>query len=261
MGISTTVDLRSAGVKAMQAAPQPWLSNTGFKTKFEEKQTLDAQAFLDLACVAGKVAEYGSKETIFTQGDPATSVLYIQKGSVKLTLVNEVGEEAVVAILGPGDFLGVKCLTGQPERMRTAETITPSTILVIEKQEMIRRLHAERAFRDQFIKHVLSRNIRVEEDLIDQLFNSSEKRLARALLLLSRHREQGRPQEMFPGISQEMLGEMIGTTRNRVSFFMNKFRKLGFIEYDNRIRGLQINKSLLGVVLQDQRFEHGTPEH
>jgi CRP-like cAMP-binding protein len=251
MEISIAIDPRSAGVRAMQsAAPRPWFSDTRFKTKFEDKQAFDAQAFLDLARVAGKVMEYGSKETVFTQGDPATSVLYIQKGSVKLTLVNEVGEEAVVAILGPGDFLGVKCLAGQPQRMRTAATITPSTILVIEKPEMIRLLHAERAFRDQFIKHVLSRNIRVEEDLIDQLFNSSEKRLARALLLVSRYREQGRAQEMLPEVSQEMLAEMIGTTRPRVSFFMNKFRKLGFIEYGGRLRGLQINTSLLSAVLQ-----------
>jgi CRP/FNR family cyclic AMP-dependent transcriptional regulator len=249
MGISIAVDLRSAGAKAMQApAPRPWPNNTRIKTKLAEKQAFDVQVFLDPAGVRRRVVEYGSKETVFTQGDPATSVLYIQKGGVKLSVVNEAGKEAVVAILGPGDFFGEACLAGQPQRVRTAATITPSTILVIEKPEMIRLLHAERALFDQFIKHVLSRNIQVEEDLIDQLFNSSEKRLARALLLLARYREQGRPQEMLPEVSQEMLAEMIGTTRSRVNSFMNKFRKLGFIEYGGRLRGLQINQSLLIVV-------------
>jgi CRP-like cAMP-binding protein len=195
--------------------------------------------------------EYGSKVTVFTQGDPATSVLYIQKGAVKLTVVNEAGKEAVVAILGPGDFCGEGCLAGQLLRVSTAATIEPSTILVIEKPEMIRLLHAEPDLADRFIKHMLSRNNRVEEDLIDQLFNHSEKRLARILLLLAHYGKQGTPEQMVPNISQEVLAEMIGTTRSRVNLFMNKFKKLGFIEYGGRLRGLQINKSLLSVVLQD----------
>jgi|ERR1700693_640740 len=255
MGISTAIDLRSAGVKSrLAAAPRPWPSNTRFKTfktELGEKHPFDAQAFLDSAGVARKVVEYGSTEMVFTQGDSATSVLYIQKGGVKLTVVNQIGKEAVVAILGPGDFLGEGCLTGQPQRVETAATITPSTILVIEKPEMIRLLHAEQALSDRFIKHVLSRSIRFEEDLVDQLFNSAEKRLARTLLLLARYGKQDRPEKMVPGISQEVLAEMIGTTRPRVNYFLNKFRKLGFIEYSGRSTGLQINKSLLSVVLHD----------
>jgi CRP/FNR family transcriptional regulator, cyclic AMP receptor protein len=252
MGISMAVNLRSAGVKAMQAAaPRPWPCNSRFKTKVGEKQAFDAQTVLDLASGVRKIVKYGSKEIVFAQGDPATSVVYIQEGIVKLAIVNQAGKEAVVAILGPGDFLGEQCLAGQPQRVETASTITLSTILVIEKPEMIRLLHAERALRDRFIKHVLSRNIRIEEALVDQLFNSSEKRLARALLLLARFGEQGRPQQLLPKVSQEMLAEMIGTTRPRVNSFMNKFRKLGFIEYGGGLRGLQINRSLARVVLRD----------
>jgi CRP/FNR family cyclic AMP-dependent transcriptional regulator len=252
MGISIAVDLRSAGVNAMQAAaPRPWPSNTRFKTKLEEKQAFDAQAFLDSTGVVREVVEYGYKETVFTQGDPATSVLYIQKGGVTLAVVNEAGKEAVVAILGPGDFVGEGCLAGQSICMATATTITPTTALVIEKHTMIRVLHGQHEFSDRFIAYMIARNIRVEEDLIDQLFNSSEKRLARALLLLAPYGEQGRPQKILSKVSQEMLAEMIGTTRPRVNFFMNKFRKLGFIEYGGRLRGLQINESLLSEVLRD----------
>jgi CRP-like cAMP-binding protein len=170
---------------------------------------------------------------------------------VKLTVVNEAGKEAVVAILGPGDFCGEGCLAGQLLRVSTAATIEPSTILVIEKPEMIRLLHAEPDLSDRFIQHMLSRNTRVEEDLIDQLFNHSEKRLARTLLLLAHYGNQDKPENMVPDISQEMLAEMIGTTRSRVNLFMNKLKKLGFIKYAGRLRGLQINKSLLSVVLRD----------
>jgi CRP-like cAMP-binding protein len=252
MGISIAVDLSSAAVKAMQAAaPRPWPSDARLKTKLEEEQLFDAQAFLHSAGVAREAVEYGSNKALFTQGDPATSVLYIQKGGVKLTVVNELGKEAVVGILGPGDFLGEGCLAGQPQRVSTAATITPSTILVIKNSELIRLLHTEPAFSDQFIKHLLSRNIRVEEDLIDQLFNSTEKRLARTLLLLARYDKEDQPEKMVPGISQEILAEMIGTTRSRVNLFMNKFRKLGFIEYGGRLRKLRINNSLLSIVLQD----------
>jgi CRP/FNR family transcriptional regulator, cyclic AMP receptor protein len=208
----------------------------------------DVQLFLDSAGVGRKLTKFRGKETVFAQGDPANNVMYIQEGGVKLTVVNETGKEAIVAILGPGDFLGEGCLAGQSIRMATATTIALTTVLVIEKREMVRALHGEREFSDRFMAYTLARNARVEEDLIDQLFNSSEKRLARTLLVLARYGAQDQPQKVIPNVSQEMLAEMIGTTRPRVSFFMNKFRKLGFIQYDGEIH---VNKSLLGVVLHD----------
>ncbi|HXN18725.1 MAG TPA: Crp/Fnr family transcriptional regulator [Candidatus Binatus sp.] len=210
--------------------------------------SFDAQAFLDSAGVARKVTDFTKKETIFTQGDPAKNVLYIQKGGVRLSVVNETGKEAVVAILGPGDFFGEGCLAGQPVRIGSATSITATSVLLIEKKEMLRVLHTEHALSDRFISYMLSRNIRIEEDLVDQLFNSSEKRLARTLLLLARYGKEDKPQKMVPKVSQEMLAEMIGTTRSRVNFFMNKFRKLGFIKYNG---GLHIDASLLSVVLHD----------
>lgn len=252
MQIATAVDHQLTGLKPMAAAtPRPWPSNATSRTEVEQHQAFDAQAFLHSAGVARKGVEYGSKVAVFTQGDPATSVLYIQKGAVKLTVVNEAGREAVVAILGPGDFCGEGCLAGQLLRASTAATIEPSTILVIEKPEMIRLLHAEPGLADRFIGHVLSRNNRVEEDLIDQLFNHTEKRLARTLLLLAHYGNHDMPEQMVPNISQEVLAEMIGTTRSRVNLFMNKFKKSGFIKYGGGLRGLQINKSLLSVVLKD----------
>jgi CRP/FNR family transcriptional regulator, cyclic AMP receptor protein len=208
----------------------------------------NAQDFLDSAGVARKVAEFKKNEAVFSQGDPAKNVLYIQKGGVRLSVVNESGKEAVVAVLGPGDFFGEGCLAGQPIRIGSATAITASTVLVIEKKEMIRVLHVEHAFSDRFITYMLSRNIRVEEDLVDQLFNSSEKRLARTLLLLARYGKEDKPQKVLPKISQEMLAEMVGTTRSRVNFFMNKFRKLGFIKYNG---GLHVDTSLLSVVLHE----------
>jgi CRP/FNR family transcriptional regulator, cyclic AMP receptor protein len=216
--------------------------------KSTQKSVFDAQAFLDSAGIARKVTEFRKKETIYSQGDPAKDVLYIQKGGVRLSVVNEAGKEAVVAILGPGDFFGEGCLAGQPIRIGTAKAVTPTTALTIEKKEMIGVLHSEHAFSDRFITYMLSRNIRIEEDLVDQLFNSSEKRLARTLLLLARYGTQDKPQGILPKIPQETLAEMVGTTRSRVNFFMNKFRKLGFIKYNG---GLQINTSLLSVVLHD----------
>ena len=192
--------------------------------------------------------EYRRSQKICAQGDPATSVMYIQDGRVKLSVVNEVGKEAVVGILGPGDFFGEGCLAGQRICMATATAITPAAILVIEKNEMMRVLHTEHALSDRFMSYILSRNIRIEEDLIDQLFNSSEKRLARTLLLLARYGKESQPQKMLPKVSQQMLAEMIGTTRTRVNFFMNKFRKLGFIRYNG---GLQVHNSLLTVVLHE----------
>ncbi|OLC95855.1 MAG: Crp/Fnr family transcriptional regulator [Acidobacteria bacterium 13_1_40CM_4_58_4] len=216
--------------------------------KLKEKRAFDAQAFLDSAGVARKIVEYRRSQKIYAQGEPATSVMYIQTGGVKLSVVNEVGKEAVVGILGPGDFFGEGCLAGQRICMGTATAITPAAILVIEKNEMMQVLHAERALSDRFMSYILSRNIRIEEDLIDQLFNSSEKRLARTLLLLARYGKDSQPQKMLPKVSQEMLAEMIGTTRSRVNFFMNKFRKLGFIQYNG---GLHVHSSLLSIVLHE----------
>jgi len=218
------------------------------KIKLKEKRAFNVQAFLDSAGVSRKIVEYRRSQKIYTQGDPATSVMYIQNGGVKLSVVSEVGKEAVVGILGSGDFFGEGCLAGQPICMGTATAITPTAILVIEKNEMMRVLHAEHALSDRFMSYILSRNIRIEEDLIDQLFNSSEKRLARTLLLLARYGKESQPQKMLPKVSQEMLAEMIGTTRTRVNFFMNKFRKLGFIHYNG---GLQVHNSLLSVVLHE----------
>jgi CRP/FNR family cyclic AMP-dependent transcriptional regulator len=210
----------------------------------------NAQAFLDSVGVARTIAEYPKSEKFYSQGDPATTVLYIQKGGVKISVVNEVGREAVVALLGPGDFFGEACLTGAPVRMGIATAIAPTTVLTIEKKEMMRVLHEEHNLSDRFIAYLLTRNVRVEADLVDQLFNSIEKRLARALLLLARYGKQAQQQKRLPPkISQETLAEMVGTTRSRVNMVMNKFRKLGFIDYSNG--GIQVHDSLLGVVLHE----------
>ena len=208
----------------------------------------DAQVFLDSAGVARKVVEFQRNATIFAQGDPSNHVMYIQMGSVRLSVVNVVGKEAVVAMLGPGDFFGEGCLAGQKVCMGTATASTPTTVLAIERVEMARVLHGEHEFSDRFIKYMLSRNIRVEADLVDQLFNSTEKRLARTLLLLARYGREGQPQRVLAKISQETLAEMIGTSRSRVNMFMNKFKKLGFIHSNG---GLHINSSLLSVVLHE----------
>ena len=211
-------------------------------------ESFDPQVFLDTAGVARKIAEFRRSESIYAQGDAANSVMYVQKGGVKLSVVNGSGKEAVVAMFGPNDFFGEGCMAGQTVRMGTATAITPTTLLIIEKNELLRVLHAEHELSDHFIRYMLAHNIRVEEDLIDQLFNSSEKRLARTLLLLARYGKQGQPVRTLPKVSQETLAEMIGTTRSRVNFFMNKFRKLGFIEYNGKIK---VNKSLLTVVLHE----------
>jgi CRP/FNR family cyclic AMP-dependent transcriptional regulator len=210
------------------------------------KTVFDVKLFLKSNGLGRKIAKFRGKETIFSQGDPAKNVIYIQEGGVKLTVVNAAGKEAVVEILVPGDFFGVRSLRGPSVYAATATAIVPTTVLVIKKEEMIRVLHAEHDFSDRFIANVLSRNARAEDALIDQLFNSSEKRLARILLLLARYGTQDQPQESIPKVSQEMLAEMVGTTRGRVNFFMNKFRKLGFIKYNGSIH---VNKSLLRVVL------------
>lgn len=208
----------------------------------------DLWTFLNTAGVARRVTKFRKSEKIYTQGDRAQSVKYIQEGRVKLSVTSKDGKEAVVAVLGPGDFFGEGCLAGQPVCMGTATAIVPTSILSIDKKEMMRMLHAEHEFSDRFIAHMLTRNIRIEEDLVDQLFNSSEKRLARILLLMARYGKDDHPQGVLPKISQETLAEMVGTTRSRVNFFMNKFRKLGLITYNG---GLQINASLLNVILHD----------
>jgi len=218
------------------------------RPKTHARSVFNAQQFLDSAGVARKVTEFKKKETIFSQGDPCRNVFYIQRGGVRLSVVNESGKEAVVAVLGPGDFFGEGCLAGQPIRIGTATSIAPTSALIIEKSEMVRVLHTEHEFSDRFISFMLERNIRIEEDLVDQLFNSSEKRLARTLLLLARYGKEDKLQRVLPKVSQEMLAEMVGTTRSRVNFFMNKFRKLGFIKYNG---GLQIDNSLLSVVLHE----------
>src|SRR5204863_4169762 len=210
--------------------------------------SFDTRVFLETAGVARKVAEFRRGESIYSQGDAADSVMYVQKGGVKFSVVNGSGKEAVVAMFGPTDFFGEGCMAGQSIRMGTATALTPTTLLVMEKDELLRVLHAEHELSDHFIRYMLAHNIRVEEDLIDQLFNSSEKRLARTLLLLARYGKQDMPERVLPKISQETLAEMIGTTRSRVNFFMNKFRKHGFIEYNGKIK---INKSLLTVVLHE----------
>ena len=218
------------------------------KTVRARPPTFEVQAFLDSAGLARTIMEFQAKDTIFTQGDLGKDVMYIQKGSVKLSVVSKTGKEAVVAMLKPGDFVGEGALAGQPMRMATATAIVPVTLLVIGLKEMIRVLHVEHEFSDRFIAYMVGRNIRIEEDLVDQLFNSSEKRLARTLLLLARYGNHEKPQFVLPKISQETLAEMVGTTRSRVNFFMNKFKKLGFINYDG---GLHVNDSLLSVVLHD----------
>jgi CRP-like cAMP-binding protein len=210
--------------------------------------SFDPQRFLDTAGVSRKVADFRRGESIYSQGEAADSVMYVQKGGVKFSVVNGSGKEAVVAMFGPSDFFGEGCMAGQTVRMGTATAITPTTLLVIEKNELLRVLHAEHELSDHFIRYMLGHNIQVEEDLIDQLFNSSEKRLARTLLLLARYGKQDQPDRVLPKVSQETLANMIGTTRSRVNFFMNKFRKLGFIEYNGKIK---VNKSLLTVVLHE----------
>jgi CRP-like cAMP-binding protein len=228
------------------------VSSSNLKSHTHRRSTqiraFNAQTFLDSAGVSRKIVEYPRSQHIYSQGDSAKSIFYIQHGGIKLSVVNEVGKEAVVAILAPGDFFGEGCLAGQKDRTGTATAITPTTLLVIEQLEMIRVLHAEHAFSDRFLSYMLTRNIRIQQDLVDQLFNSSEKRLARTLLLLAHYGQNKRPTKVIGKITQQTLAEIIGTTRSRVNFFMNKFKKLGFIT-DNG--GITVNPSLLSVVLHD----------
>jgi CRP/FNR family cyclic AMP-dependent transcriptional regulator len=215
----------------------------------KRKADFDPAVFLAKAGVGRTVSKLAKGKTLFAQGDAANAVFYVQRGKVKIAVVSAQGKEAVVAIFGPDEFCGEGCLTGQPLRMATASAMTSCEIMTVEKTAMFRILREEPAFSEMFVKHILTRTIRVEEDLVDQLFNSSEKRLARTLLLLANFGKEGRPEQVIAKISQDTLAEMIGTTRSRVSFFMNKFRKLGFISYNGH---LEVHSSLLSVVLSDR---------
>jgi CRP/FNR family cyclic AMP-dependent transcriptional regulator len=226
---------------ALQSAPA--------MTNQEKKIPFDPKVFLATVNGGRSISKYRKDETVFSQSSSADAVFYIQKGKVKITVVSEQGKEAVVAILGPDEFCGEGCLTGQPLRLATATAMTDCEIMRVEKAVMVRVLHEEPAFSEMFVSHLLARTIRVEADLVDQLFNSSEKRLARALLLLANFGKDGRPEPIIAKVSQETLAEMIGTTRSRVSFFMNKFRNLGLIDYNGRI---EIHSSLLNVVLHEE---------
>jgi CRP-like cAMP-binding protein len=208
----------------------------------------DPESFLSKVGEGRSIAEYRKGQVVFAQGDKADAVFYLRKGKIKLAVVSTQGKEAVVAILGENEFFGEGCLVAQPLRMATATALTSCSILRLEKSAMVQVLHHQPTFSGRFITHLLSRNIRIEEDLVDQLFNSAEKRLARVLLLLANFGKEGKPEAVIPKISQETLAEMIGTTRSRVSFFMNKFRKLGFIHYND---GLEVHSALLNVILHD----------
>jgi CRP-like cAMP-binding protein len=215
-----------------------------------EKPRFDAAAFLANAGLGRRIIQLAPKEAFFSQGDPADSVFYLQKGRAKVTVVSSAGKEATIALLSAGDFVGEEALAAMPgSRLATATAITACTTLKIRREEMIRVMHVEQSFSDLFLKVILERSMRIQADLVDQLFNSSEKRLARILLLMAEFGMPGEPEKYIPKISQETLAEMIGTTRSRVSFFMNRFRKLGFIEYSDRIK---VHKSLLNAVLFDQ---------
>jgi CRP/FNR family transcriptional regulator, cyclic AMP receptor protein len=216
--------------------------------KSKPKDTFNATTFLESAGIAKRIAEYRRGAVIFSQGDPSEHVLYVQKGGVKLSVISRSGRQGVVAMLGPGQFFGEGGLAGQAVRMGSATATVDSTILFVDQKQMSRLLHQQHAMSDRFISHMLARNIQIEESLIDQLFNSSEKRLARTLLLLARYGKHDRPVRAVPPISQETLAEMVGTTRSRVNFFMKKFQRLGFIDYTD---GLKVNNSLLTVVLHD----------
>jgi CRP/FNR family cyclic AMP-dependent transcriptional regulator len=215
----------------------------------KRRPTFDPKSFLAEVGEGRTVSQYRKDQIVFSQGDPADAVFYIQKGKVKVTVVSDQGKEAVVAILGAGEFCGEGCLAGQARRIATVRAMTECTIMRLQKTSIVRVLHDEPAFSEMFMSHLLARTIRVEEDLVDQLFNSSEKRLARLLLLLANFGKEGRPEPLIAKISQETLAEMIGTTRSRVSFFMNKFRRMGFLNYNGE--GLEVHSSLLNVILHD----------
>ncbi len=215
----------------------------------KKPRQFDPEGFLDAAGLGSQVTTYASGALVFSQGDPSDSVMYLRTGSVRLSVVSHAGKEAIVGTLGPGDFLGEGALAGHPVRLETATATLPTTAVVLATRKMQRLLHTQPAFSDRFIAHILVRSARLEADLVDQLFNSSEKRLARTLLLLARYGQGQAPKQVLPNVSQETLAEMVGTTRSRVNFFLNKFRKLGFIEYDGVT--FTVNRSLLTVVVHD----------
>jgi CRP/FNR family cyclic AMP-dependent transcriptional regulator len=215
------------------------------------KPSFDPQIFLAKVGEGRTMADYQKNQIVFSQGDAADAIFYIQNGKVKLTVVSKHGKEAVIAMLGVGDFFGEGCLAGQPLRMATAAAMSVCAIVRLEKRGTIRVLHDEPAFSELFLAYLLSRNTRLEEDLVDQLFNSSEKRLARMLLLMANFGKEGTPLPVIPQISQETLAEIVGTTRSRISFFMNRFRKLGLIKYNGGPEGLEVHSSLLSIVLHD----------
>jgi CRP/FNR family cyclic AMP-dependent transcriptional regulator len=218
----------------------------------KKDQTFDLKAFLAETGKGRSLGDHAKNHKIFLQGDPADAIFYMRKGKIKLTVVSKEGKEAVVALLGAGDFFGEGCLAGQPLRMASATTMTECSIMRLEKTAVIPLLHDQPAFSELLLHHLLSRNIRIEEDLVDQLFNSSEKRLARVLLLLANFGKEGKPELVIPKVSQETLAEIVGTTRSRVSFFMNRFRKLGFIQYSGKYdSGLEVHSSLLNIILHD----------
>ena len=221
------------------------------RTKLPDNQVFDAQAFLAKAGKGRTLTEHPKNYRVFLQGEPAEAIFFIQKGKIKLTVLSQQGKEAVVALLGANDFFGEGCLAGQIRRMATATTMSECSIMRLEKAGVIRALHEQPAFSELLLHHLLSRNIRIEEDLVDQLFNSSEKRLARVLLLLANFGKEGKPELVIPKISQETLAEIVGTTRSRVSFFMNRFRKLGFVQYSGQHNGLEVHSSLLNIILHD----------
>jgi len=229
---------------------QPTLEKTMLKIGLPsvDPKTFDPRTFLAGIGQGRRILEFGKKESIFVQGEPANAIFYLQKGKARLTVVSQQGKEAIIGLLGPGDFFGEGCIAGQPLRMATALAMTDCSVVRIEKKVMMQVLHQQHAFSDLFVAYLLARNIRYEEDLVDQLFNSSEKRLARILLLLARFGKEGKPEPIIPNITQETLAEMVGTTRSRVNFFMNRFRKLGFIEYNGT---MEVHSSLLNVVLHD----------
>jgi CRP/FNR family transcriptional regulator, cyclic AMP receptor protein len=219
-------------------------------TAAKKRRPFDAKTFLSMVNGGRKMLAFRKKQPIFVQGDPSDAVFYIQKGKVKLTVLSKTGKEATIGILNEGDFFGEACLTGQPFRLGCANALTDCSVMRVEKKTMMEVLHEEHELSDMFVAYLLTRNIRYEEDLVDQLFNSSEKRLARMLLMLAHFGKEGLPETVIPKISQETLAQMVGTTRSRINFFMNRFKKLGFIDYDGR-SALQVSSSLLNVILHD----------
>jgi len=215
----------------------------------KQRRKFNTETFLSTINGGRTIAAFSKKQAIFRQGDSSDAVFYIQKGKVKLTVLSKTGKEATIGILNEGDFFGEGCLTGQPFRLCSATAMTDCSVMKIDKKSMNDVLHREHAFADMFVSYLLARNIRYEADLVDQLFNSSEKRLARILLLLAQFGKEGKPETVIPKMSQETLAEMIGTTRSRVNFFMNRFREMGFVDYSSE--GLQVHSSLLNIVLND----------